>query len=54
MSNIRIEELIHEFPAQVGLGTDCSGGYSPSMLNSMRTAVTASNTLAFAGTQGEL
>ena len=54
MSNIRIEELIHELPAQVGLGTDCSGGYSPSMLNSMRTAVTASNTLAFAGTQGEL
>ena len=53
MTNIKIEELIH-ITAQVGLGTDCSGGYSPSMLNSMRTAVTASNTLAFTGTQGEL
>ena len=47
MSNIKIEELIHEFPAQVGLGTDCSGGYSPSMLNSMRMAVMASNSLTF-------
>lgn len=32
---------------QVGLGTDCSGGYSPSMLNSMRLAVVASNTISF-------
>jgi len=32
---------------KVGLGTDCSGGYSPSMLNSMRHAVMASNTLTF-------
>ena len=32
---------------KVGLGTDCSGGYSPSMLNSMRMAVMASNTLTF-------
>jgi len=29
---------------KVGLGTDCSGGYSPSMLNAMRHAITASNT----------
>ena len=32
---------------QVGLGTDCSGGFSPSLLNSMRMAVMASNTLTF-------
>jgi hypothetical protein len=32
---------------QVGLGTDCSGGYSPSMLDSMRLAVLASNTVHF-------
>jgi len=31
---------------KVGLGTDCSGGYSPSILNSMRSAVTASNLLS--------
>jgi len=31
---------------KVGLGTDCSGGYSPSLLNAMRMAVTASNSLA--------
>ena len=34
-------------PFQVGLGTDCSGGFSPSLLNSMRMAVMASNTLTF-------
>jgi len=32
---------------KIGLGTDCSGGYSPSMLNAMRHAVMASNTLTF-------
>ena len=32
---------------KIGLGTDCSGGFSPSMLNSMRMAVMASNTLTF-------
>ena len=32
---------------KVGLGTDCSGGFSPSMLDSMRMAVMASNTLTF-------
>jgi hypothetical protein len=34
-----------DFLVQVGLGTDCSGGYSPSMLDSMRLAVLASNTI---------
>ena len=28
---------------KVGLGTDCSGGYSPSMLNSMRFGIATSN-----------
>jgi len=32
---------------KVGLGTDCSGGYSPSILNAMRQAVMASNTFTF-------
>jgi len=32
---------------KVGLGTDCSGGYSPSLLNAMPHAVMASNTLTF-------
>jgi len=32
---------------KVGLGTDCSGGFSPSLLNSMRMSVMASNTLTF-------
>ena len=32
---------------KIGLGTDCSGGFSPSMLNSMRMAVMASNSLTF-------
>ena len=32
---------------KVGLGTDCSGGFSPSLLNSMRMAVMASNTITF-------
>lgn len=31
--------------AQVGLGTDIAGGYSPSMLSSMRNAVIASKAL---------
>lgn len=31
---------------KVGLGTDCSGGYSPSILDSIRQAVQTSNTLA--------
>lgn len=30
---------------KVGLGTDCSGGFSPSLLDAMRQAVTASNVL---------
>mmetsp|Transcript_14397 Transcript_14397/g.25326 ORF Transcript_14397/g.25326 Transcript_14397/m.25326 type:complete len:487 (+) Transcript_14397:86-1546(+) len=32
---------------KVGLGTDVAGGYSPSMLNAMRSAVLASKTLQF-------
>ena len=28
---------------KVGLGTDCSGGYSPSMLNAMRFGIATSN-----------
>ena len=32
---------------KIGLGTDCSGGYSKSMLNAMRHAVMASKTLTF-------
>ena len=32
---------------QVGLGTDVAGGFSPSILNTMRMAVMASNTLTF-------
>ncbi len=31
---------------KVGLGTDASGGFSPTILNAMRMAVTASNSLA--------
>ncbi|XP_071547984.1 guanine deaminase-like isoform X1 [Panulirus ornatus] len=31
---------------KVGLGTDCSGGYSPSMLDAIRRAMHVSNTLA--------
>ena len=31
---------------QIGLGTDCSGGYSPSMINSMRFGVATCNTIA--------
>ena len=31
---------------KLGLGTDCSGGYSPSMINSMRFAVATSNNVA--------
>ena len=33
---------------KLGLGTDCSGGYSPSMINSMRFAVSTSNNVAIA------
>ena len=33
---------------KLGLGTDCSGGYSPSMINSMRFAVATSNNVAIA------
>jgi len=33
---------------KVGLGTDCSGGFSPSIVNAMRQAVIASNTLSWA------
>jgi len=36
--------------AKLGLGTDCSGGYSPSMINSMRFAVATSNNVAIAKT----
>jgi len=32
---------------KVGLGTDCSGGFSPSIVNAMRQAVIASNTLSW-------
>ena len=35
---------------KLGLGTDCSGGYSPSMINSMRFAVATSNNVAIAKT----
>jgi len=38
---------------KVGLGTDCSGGYSPSLLNSMRLTVLASNTQKFSREDGE-
>lgn len=31
---------------KLGMGTDCSGGYSPSMLNSMRFAIATSNTIS--------
>ena len=31
--------------AQVGLGTDCAGGYAPSIMSAMRTAVVASKAL---------
>ena len=34
---------------QVGLGTDCSGGFSPSLLDAMRQAVIASNVVHFTG-----
>lgn len=33
---------------KVGLGTDCSGGYSPSMMNAMRFAIATSNTVTMA------
>jgi len=38
---------LKDYGVKVGLGTDCSGGYSPSILNAMRQAVMASNTLTF-------
>jgi len=38
---------LKEAGVKVGLGTDCSGGFSPSMLNSMRMSVMASNSLTF-------
>ena len=31
---------------KVGLGTDCSGGYSPSLINAMRFSIATSNTVA--------
>jgi len=34
---------------KVGLGTDCSGGFSPSLLDAMRQAVVASNVVHFTG-----
>jgi len=34
---------------KVGLGTDCSGGFSPSLLDAMRQAVIASNVVHFTG-----
>jgi len=37
---------------KLGLGTDCSGGYSPSMMNAMRFAVATSNTVAIAKNNG--
>ncbi|XP_028397678.1 LOW QUALITY PROTEIN: guanine deaminase-like [Dendronephthya gigantea] len=33
---------------KVGLGTDCSGGYSPSMINAMRFAISTSNNMYMA------
>lgn len=39
--------------AKVGLATDVAGGYSPSMLNAIRTAVLASKTLQFQRVAGE-
>jgi len=38
---------LRESGVKVGLGTDVSGGFSPSILNTMRMAVMASNTLTF-------
>ena len=43
--NIRL--LLEEGITKIGLGTDVSGGYSPSMLTSVRDALTASKILAF-------
>ena len=37
--------LLTLFHAQVGLGTDIAGGYSPSLFNAMRSAVVASKAL---------
>lgn len=34
---------------KIGLGTDCSGGYSPSMLDSIKSAIIASKVLKFNG-----
>jgi guanine deaminase len=34
---------------KLGLATDCSGGYSPSMLNAMRFGIATSNTVLLAG-----
>ena len=31
---------------KIGLGTDCSGGYSPSLINGMRFSIATSNTVA--------
>ena len=33
---------------KVGLGTDCSGGYSPSMINSLRFGIATSNNVLLA------
>mmetsp|Transcript_9185 Transcript_9185/g.14159 ORF Transcript_9185/g.14159 Transcript_9185/m.14159 type:complete len:431 (+) Transcript_9185:80-1372(+) len=42
-----IKTLVCQHSLQVALSTDIAGGYSPSMLNAMRTAVLASKTLQF-------
>jgi guanine deaminase len=34
---------LKQFGVKVGLGTDCAGGYSPSLLNAMRLSILASN-----------
>jgi guanine deaminase len=41
-----IRRLIKE-EVKVGLGTDCSGGYAPSILNSIRNAIISSHTRNF-------
>lgn len=42
-----VKQLVQQKQINVALSTDVAGGYSPSMLNAMRTAVLASKTLQF-------
>ena len=41
----RVKQLLHDFQVDVGLGTDISGGFSPSLYDNMKQAVMSSRML---------